>query len=368
MTYMPELRKSLVRAAERENAGAESESVDSTGATGSRRAPRREPALRVVRRPRFGALVTTLGAGIALSVVATAVLLSGHNGPTRPTVGGAPALPVPTAAEARRVAERIVGSLPLPPGAVPVKSDPTRPRQLGRTSELQGLGLPHVISAHRFWRVKQSPQQMLNWFDSHAPRGGGGSGSAGWLGSEAESAGGPTGRGVTSAGAEVGLGSAAGFGREIGILVVGLPRGGSAVRVDGMAAWPAPPPTAVKIPLAVDRLSVRPVSHASQPPVPDTIGVPTPVVRDVVALLNRLPRIAPGTEVPRCRGATPRLSLLFYSRGRRSPLAWVLLVSPPCRTLVQLEVLSGPRTSHMAVLRATGQQLSQLDRMLSPAR
>jgi hypothetical protein len=99
MSYMPGLRKSLVKAAERQTA-------HPTG--DEQRAGRR-------RRPSLGGVATLLATAtaMAVAVVAFTVIPRGHSGPPAPAGGVAPNETV-----ARAAATRLLEQLVLPAGAV----------------------------------------------------------------------------------------------------------------------------------------------------------------------------------------------------------------------------------------------------------
>ncbi len=106
MTYMPELKDALVRAAESQR------SVST-------------PPRRTVRLARLGRLAPALGALVAVALAIGALVL------TRKPVPPASPTSVKTTRLASLTALKTLNGFSLPPGAVPTRNDPSRPRQLG---------------------------------------------------------------------------------------------------------------------------------------------------------------------------------------------------------------------------------------------
>ena len=160
MTYMPELKDELVRAA------------------GAPRTATRRPPRRFLRQATPGRLAPALGALIAVAV-AIAALVVAHPGTKEPVPGGSSGS-ARTARLASLTASKTLNGFSLPPGAVASHVDTSRPRQLGSPSqELPSHALAHVIQLHRFWRLAESPQQVMNWIFSHEQANGGSAVSSG---------------------------------------------------------------------------------------------------------------------------------------------------------------------------------------------
>lgn len=115
MTYMPELKDELVRAA------------------GAPRTATRRPPRRFLRQATPGRLAPALGALIAVAV-ARAALVVAHPGTKEPVPGGSSGS-ARTARLASLTASETLNGFSLPPGAVASRVDPSRPRQLGSPSQ-----------------------------------------------------------------------------------------------------------------------------------------------------------------------------------------------------------------------------------------
>src|SRR5581483_10781711 len=112
MTYLPELRDSLVGAAERQAAGA--------GAEPARRRPRRRP------RP-FGAFALMAASVLAIVVAGAVLVLVRHAG----SVPQAGTRPTPSRAEVVAAAESLLGRFQPPAGAVASEANPAPGSQIG---------------------------------------------------------------------------------------------------------------------------------------------------------------------------------------------------------------------------------------------
>jgi hypothetical protein len=329
MTYMPELKDSLERAAESQRA---------TAAAPAR--PRRTRGL--------GLLVPALGALIAFTVAVGAIVLAGHGG--KQTISQGNQRHIPTAASARRTAEQALNGFSLPPGAVVSRLEPGVLRSA--SPDLPRLGLPHVIRLHRVWRLPQSPQKVMNWIFSHERSNGG----------SAESSSGSSGRSgstLYSFGGELDLPTSGPIEAIIGYQGIPLPHRGTALRVDVEVAWPA----SALIPSAVDRIAVARVfvskGHLKER---GMISLTTSRVPQVIALLNSFNSLpAPDARrVASCvRGFHFPLELVLFKRGVRKPIE-VGFVSFKCSVVW----LALPRTPTAGGERFFSLSADQLRRLL----
>ncbi len=300
MTYLPDLRDSLVKAAQRQQESAI------------------QPSRRARRRVSFGGVATFLAAvaGVAVAVLALTIVRHGHSSDTRPS---SQATPAQKHSAARAAAVDTLGLLVLPPGAVRSGLVRGTPAELWSPSDK--LGTAHRIDVYRVWRVPGSPQQVVNFIQSHPP-----------AGSE-QGAASESGSSSSKGGHEVVDAAAVTFGfrvkpgstivRELAVQAVRLPGGGSAVRADGEAGWIAPRAATERIPVGTDRvLIVTGTSAGGQrrhgsgggrgvKPRPEQITSPTRI-NALVKLLNQLPLAQPG--VYRClNGSGPLIRFAFYA-------------------------------------------------------
>jgi hypothetical protein len=330
MTYMPELKDELVRAA------------------GAPRTATRRPPRRFLRQATPGRLAPALGALIAVAV-AIAALVVAHPGTKEPVPGGSSGS-ARTARLASLTASKTLTGFSLPPGAVPTRTDPSRPRQLGTPAqELPRLALPHVIHLHRFWRLTAGPQQVLNWIFSHEPTNGGSA-----VSSEGSTSGSST-SSVISFDGELDVPTSRRIEAIVGYHGVPLPHGGTALRVDVEVGWPAP----ALISSAVDRIVVAQVAVVkSRLKAGRTNTLRASRARRVVALLNSLPTPDARRAVACIRSFRFPLELVFFRRGHSKPIG-VGFVSVRCSG-VWLTLTRTPTTGAERWLSPSGTQLRRL--------
>lgn len=300
MTYLPDLRDSLVEAARRQQASAG------------------RPSTRARRRLSFGGVATFLAAaaGVAVAVLALTVLGHGHSSTTGPTSQPTPAQ---KQAAARAAAVHTLGLLALPPGAVKSGLDRGAPIELRSPSDK--LSTPHRIDVYRVWRVPANPQQVMNFLESHPPAGSE-QGGAGESGSSSPRDGHDV---VDTATVTFGfrVKPESTIVRELAVQAVRLPGGGSAVRADGEAGWITPRSVSERIPGGADRVRVVTGTSAAGQRTrgsgggrglkPSTVQVTAPArINALVNLLNELPLAQPG--VYRClNGSGPLIRFAFYA-------------------------------------------------------
>ena len=319
MTYLPELRESLVKAARRQA-----------------QAPVAAPVAARPRRVRrgFGGLVL-IGASLAALVVAGAVLvLVGHRSPSPPASPAAAAYGSRPAA--RAAAAAILSAFRAPAGAVAVSSDLSRPRRLGWPND--GLPVPSAIDLHRFYRVAGDPQAVINAITPRRSFPGALAGAAnpysvseGGSSSSAGSAGpGSSKIVIETATATFPLGSVGGIAREVQVGVASAGPGMTALRVDAQAWWLVPRPAGENIPnsvtsILVQRLGRLPRVAKTLHPI-DRLDTPAQV-REAVSLLNSLGARQPSQGA--CAGTQGlRFRLVFLGSGQHpDPVA---VIEPNC--------------------------------------
>lgn len=263
MSYLPELRGSLVKAARRAY-------VD---------APEREPHA-ASRRLLRGGLATALAAAVAVGVAVVAVLGLGH----RPAPTGVASSQPVTRIDLRRSAAEALAMVRLPPGAVRSGLVHGTPAQLWSPSSR--LGIRNSVDVYGVWRVRERPDRLIQFLETQFQGGlvAGGSGS-----SESASSG-PGGQVVVqqATGALILRVTRNGIWRQLALNAVTLRGGGTALRVDSQAGWVRPRPAAELIPQGVTRIvlswaSASPRRHG-------TVTITNPVrVKTLVSALNGLP-------------------------------------------------------------------------------
>jgi hypothetical protein len=322
MSYLPELRESLVKAAERRG-----------------EAPSGSPLparLHRARRP-LAALVL-IGASLGALVVAGAMLvLVGHRSPSPPASPAAAAYGSRPAA--RAAAAAILSAFQAPAGAVAVSSDLSRPRRLGWPND--GLPVPRAIDLHRFYRVAGDPQTIIDRITPRRSFPGALSGSASPYsissgGSSSSAGSGAPGSSkivIETASATFPLGSVDGIAREVQVGVASAGPGMTALRVDAQAWWPAPlvpRPAGENIPTSVTAILVQRLGRL--PRAAKTLHplhrLDTPAqVREAVSLLNSLGVRQPSERpCPATQGL--RFRLVFLGSGQHpDPVA---VIEPTC--------------------------------------
>jgi hypothetical protein len=299
MNVVPELRKSLVKAAARQA----------------------EPASSRRRRPRLAGVVLAVGAATALAVVGVVFVLSGGSSPptaSRPALTGRSA--------ALLAAQRLLVQVKLPAGAAAVASGPRELR-----SPPQGELPSGAVDVHRFFLVRGDPQTVVNAIQSLNMRlrqnGGVSIGESSASASASGSASRPT---FASESAEVSpVGNVR---REVQVSAASFRVGRSAVRIDAQAYWSPPRPAYTLIPAGTRTIEVH-VSGASATSISQGLKTTTRLssgreVALVVGFLNALP-IAP--RKPQASGVScgnPRIRINFNGAGGR-PEA-LAIVHPPC--------------------------------------
>lgn len=300
MTYVPELREALVRAAERQ-------------ARVAKVLPR--------WRRRLGGLGVALAAVAALAVVAVASLQGGSAAPP-----AAPAVtrPVDKAALAHRTAVQMLAGLKLPPGAVTVSADESIGHRLGAPPN--GLQTPNLVDLRRFWRLPGDLQSVSARLQHTAaqlesPR----SGVASSMGEATVSAASGGEGGNDWEAMTTGLPPVAGVIRVLQVQVAVARGGGTAVRIDAQSGWFPPRPADDQLHAAIDAVEVLLTSPQRTSMVRSRTIRSRPTIAALVAWLNALP-FAGG----HARACPPDWVLSFAGPGSAQPLARAT-VSITCR-------------------------------------
>ncbi len=215
-------------------------------------------------------------------------------------------------AAARAAAARILGQVPLPPGATEVSTDPSSSTWL--SSPVSGApATPDLVDFHRFWRVPGDPDAVFRWLEAHPPPGA----TVSLTGT-----GGDRGKTVTWS---VGFRYPAAPGRiseeGLGVAVTAADGGGTAMRADAFAIWLIPRPAAEVVPRGTRAVAVF-VDHFDGHATPvRTVSAPWKV-RRLIAFIDSRQRAQPGaTACPMIGTTTPLLDLRFLPAIGGSPLA-----------------------------------------------
>ena len=366
MTYLPELRESLVKAARRQA-----------------EAPVPAPVAARPRRVRrgFGGLVL-IGASLAALVVAGAVLvLVGHRSAS-PAPASPAVAPYGSRPAARAAAAAILSAFKAPAGAILVNSDLSRPRRLGWPND--GLPAPSAIDLHRFYRVAGDPETIISAITPQRSFAGALSASGDGFSGVSQGSSSASGSGspgsstvvIETATATFPLGSVGGIAREVQVAVASAGHGMTALRVDAQAWWLVPRPAGERVPTSVAAIAVQeigPIPRAVRKLHPLNRLVAPTQVREAISLFNSL--AARQAHAPSCVGR-PGMSirLVFLGSGQHpDPIA---VIHPNCglvdlslsgraqpeltwgspdsvRAFQFLELLMGaPRTNPLALARA----------------
>jgi hypothetical protein len=135
MSYLPQLRESLVKAAERQL---------ETPASVPARAPRR----------RFGSVVLVAASLAALVVAGVVLVLAGHRSSPSPTPAAA------TLTSPRAAAASLLAEVQAPKGAVLAGGDPVARHRL--TRPVQPIPLPGGVDLYRIYRLSGDPETIVN--------------------------------------------------------------------------------------------------------------------------------------------------------------------------------------------------------------
>jgi hypothetical protein len=309
MSYLPELRASLVKAAHRQRAIADKKEQQHVRSGG------RWPRFQVWLRRSIGVVGTLLAMASTVAVVLVALTAAGHRHPT-PTAGtGSNSASNETAL--RTAALRSLSQMMLPPGAVVSGLVPGTPAELW--SPADQIALPHRVDVYRVWRLPGAPDSVIRFIEAHRP-----ADSQAGFGSESGSGakGGRMAIHMATAVLSFPAGPGAIISRQLAVEAVALPGGGTALRADGEAGSVIPRPAAEQIPAGSDSVQTttikRTTRHASQQRTQAVSSLAR--IHALVNVLNALPTARP--RIGRCMNASDLLlRFAFYSRSRTMPLA-----------------------------------------------
>jgi hypothetical protein len=212
---------------------------------------------------------------------------------------------------ARAVANRILATLRLPPGARESPSDPSGSK-LAKPGTYPAT--PDLVDLHQFWRVPGDLQSVFDWIESHPPPG-----SAGQEGAATGNSGGIVSQYVGYSFLTPRWGGAP----AETLLFTGVPArgGGSVVRVDAQVVWLLKRPASERIPGGVRAITVTERRSTGSPSGPWTV-TDGARVQDAVAIVNRLPAAQPGPAAcPNDSG--PWVTLVFSTPRKRLATAYV---------------------------------------------
>ncbi|HET8980579.1 MAG TPA: hypothetical protein VFN87_20675 [Solirubrobacteraceae bacterium] len=231
--------------------------------------------------------------------------------------GGA-AMPARGAAANRRAAVadagRLLGRLALPSGAAPLAAEPMGDGgALARPPSTLGDG--RLINRHRWWRVDEPVASVTAWVKTHIPSG---ARLVAWgaTGGRARRTDLLTMQWRPVAGV---LGD-----RMLVLAMTGLPGGATGVRADAEVQWILPRPAAERIPGAARVLQVVLSDPRGGRSRSFTVTNPRRV-RGLVARIDRLPIVQPGTVICPQLPAGSRLTLLFAASAGGPILAQATL-------------------------------------------
>lgn len=308
MSYLPELRRSLVSAAEREARGSTSVAKASD------------------RRHWFNGLALLATTATTLIVAALVVVLAGHRdvrspAATSPSYGS-------RSAELEAAAQ-MLNSFRVPAGAVAVAKDPSRPRSLGWVES--GLPVPSAVDLSRFYVVRGDPQSVIDELvpERSVPaqllppdRGP----LADTFSTSSSSSGAGSSGGMSSASENFSLLGVGGMARQFVVQTARAGRGMTAIRVDAQTWWTVRRPPGEQFPAATRAIIVQPLGRLPKSSVP--LHPPARLtapgdVSSTVALLNAFDVIQPDS-VP-CRSTSDfRLRLTFVGTGEHpAPVATI---------------------------------------------
>lgn len=358
MSYLPELRKSLIQAAERQ-------------AT-----PVAVPAR---RRPRWGfGGLALMGASLAAIVAAGVVLvLIGHRNSHVPAPASNQYGSRTVALEA---AAQLLSAFRPPAGAVGVAKDPSHPRRLGWVDG--GLPAPAAVDLSRFYLMRGDPEAVMSKVDPlHSLGPGfapvdagpfaemyGTSSSSSGTAQSASRPGSAKLRAISSSSATMtmplrGVGDLA---RQIVIQTASAGQGMVAMRIDAQAWWTVRRPASERIPSNARAIMIQrlgPLPTAAHLHVPARL-IKTSDVRNTIAFLNSVGVVQPLSGGTRCPAARDfRLRLTFTGTGQHpDPVA---VINPNCDRVVltlrgqpQPALMLGSPTGQIDALR--GIQLIEL--------
>ncbi len=313
MTYLPELRESIVAAAERQAAGGPAEPA------------RRRP--RPTRRP-FGAFALMAASVVAILVAGAVLVLARHPGSqtAAPSQAG------------RQHQLELAAATAIIDGVHPPHAIRLAPGSTAAQSIASGLDGPTPIGSVHLWTVWRVPgdrRSAMNFIEKHPPAGGGvyevSSSSSETSGNEQPNT---AGFRLTPVGAVQ---------RQLAVALA--PAGANTlVRVDAYTYWGNLRPASEQIPATVTRIQVHVTGALGKPshgqPAPHrhvTLTRPADV-REILSYFNSLPAAQPQTPV--CRsgsGATVHIAFLQGTALR------VIADLPPNCGIVSLSIDGRPQ-------------------------
>ncbi len=176
MSYLPELRASLVKAAHRQRTMAAMSQQHRARPGGRWRSARSWLSSSV------GGVSLLFATASTVAVVVVALTTIGHRHPTPAPVTGSSTEAFQTAARAAAV--RSLDQLALPLGAVQSGLPAGIPTEL--RAPASQLSTRHRVDVHRVWRLPGNPQSVISFIKAHPPAGS-------QLGAESEAGSGPKG-------------------------------------------------------------------------------------------------------------------------------------------------------------------------------
>jgi hypothetical protein len=213
---------------------------------------------------------------------------------------------------ARHDAVGLLGKLVLPDGATRVSSDPSIGRRLNAAALVEAS--PQLVDLHRFWRVAESPADVLAWLHKHVPSGSvvGGTGTS-------------SGPGFSIDSIQFGFRAVSRvlLWRDLVVSVAAARGRGAAIRADAEDVWVLERPRSERVPsgtaqidVAVTRTDFK-TGHTSTTPQTVTKAA---TIQKVISLVDALPMDQLGA-VPCPVDLGPDVTLKFLPASGSTPLA-----------------------------------------------
>lgn len=254
--------------------------------------------------------------------------------------------------DARALLKRLV----LPPAATASAVEPAGDGGLLAHPAVGAATTPAIVDRHGWWRVPMRMESLLAFVESHRPRG-----SRQTAAGETGRFGKPTSEFVTFTWPAVAgrLGT-----RALVVELAGLPAGETGVRADAEVVWIIPRPLSEQIPSGARELDVS-VARPGQPPSSAFTFTDSAKIKQIAALIDRLPIVQPGAVAcPDQPADAARIAFTFRtgSKPAGTPLAQASELDDPnapataCDAMT-LTIRGSARTPLLAggaVIRAAG--------------
>ncbi len=327
MTYLPQLRDSLLEAAER----------------------RRHPGIPRRRgwpRPSLGGVGALLGAVAAVVVAIVALALPHHRASSGGMAGRRPS----PLTDPRASAQKLLSEVIVPGGAVRTGLRPGVPADLW--SPVDPVAVAHRIDLHAVWRIPGTLEKLQRFIDAHRPPGA--EQSSGSAAASEDT--------LTSWSEDLTfrVGPHSMSWRELTLQADRVAGGGTFLRADAQAGPLIPRPASERLP-GIDRVVIwangtheRTRTFVTMPPAVKSL------VRTFNAMLLQQPGQRPACGPPGQHAVTYR----FYRAGERNPVATATL-NPTCGVFQDIRI-AGKQQPSLALGFPPALDVSQAITLLSP--